>query len=570
MPIFRITQNSFTSGQASTNDIVGQALEGRSNLEVYQSALRTCSNFIPLPMGPLFKRPGLKLVGESPGAVKIAPFVFNESQTYLFVFRNGALDVYRNDVAVATNIVVPWTSSQLATMKFTQSKDLWIGFHDDVPMTSIKRGGNDATWTVSSVAITNAPTFDFGSGAEAAWSNTRGYPKVGTFHQNRLVIGGAKSLPETVWGSRSGILFHFTTTPVADDMSWSFVLGSTAVHTIQDCYSIRQELIINTSVGEWTESSAPITPSNVLFRLNTRHGMINSGIRSLGVDSANVFVDRRARLRSFGYDFNTDSFIAKNLSVLAPGLLKSPTDAAYVRGFASQANLCFFRNSDGTCSLITIDFEQRVQGWATLAMAEGTINSICSLDDTLYALVSYNSKTWLAKLTTDVWCDLWSHDTSATPKDTWTGFTAHASKMASVIGDGLVFRDVAIDANGDFTLPSEVSEVYVGVAYTALAECLPISPVVNGQLQRGNNIRLVKGDFTLRNTQDFWVNGTRIALRSMPNEIFDAPPETYDTMKRVWLGGGWSPEPILSIESRDPLPCTVLGFTVEAKTSPSQ
>jgi len=47
------------------------------------------------------------------------------------------------------------------------------------------------------------------TGYEAAWSGSRGWPRCAVFHEGRLIIGGAKSLPSTVWGSRVADYFDF-------------------------------------------------------------------------------------------------------------------------------------------------------------------------------------------------------------------------------------------------------------------------------------------------------------------------------------------------------------------------
>lgn len=560
MPIVRFPQLSFTSGQITTQDVVGEAIEGRSNLEVFKSGLKTCRNWIPLPQGPIYKRPAFAKIAEETGAIKICEFVFNESQFYLFVFKHLTLDVYNGmtDAEVATGIVTPWTAAQLATMKPLQSKDTWIGFHPDVPMTKIVRGGSHSSWTVTTISITSPPQFDFGSGAEACWSVTRGYPLTGMFHDNRLVIGGSKSLPESIWGSKAGGLFDFGTGSAEDD-GFAFHLNSLAVNKVQHIASIRGEIIVNTSMGEWTETSDYISATNVAFKLNTRHGMLDTGIRALDVDSSNLFVDRNNRLRSFGFDFSSDSFIARNLSVLAPGLLTNPTSAAYFRGFVNSANLAAFRNSDGTLAMISLDMEQQVKGWNTVTLGDGTFLDVCAVNDQLYALVSYNSKTFLTKLTTAQHLDIWSTGTSGSPTASWTGFTDFANKTISVFGDGMWFESVAVNGSGNFTLPRAVEDVIVGVSYTAFAELMDFVPDMNGQLMVGTRMKKLYAEVNVRNTRDLWIDGRRVELRRLGNDLLDAEPPEQDEMIRVRLTG-ISTAPTVTIESRAPLGAMVLNI----------
>lgn len=561
---YRIPYLSFNTGQVSTNDPTGGSLEGRSNIEIYMSGVRTCSNWVPLPTGPAFKRPPFKLLREVDGGIKSVRFKFNEAQAYVFVFKDQSLTVFRDDVQVATGIVTPWTAAQLPTMRWLQQGDTFIGCHPDVATTKIVRSGSDASWTVSTISFTAVPQFDFGSGDEDAWSVTRGWPICGLIYQNRLLFLGSRSLPSLIWGSVSGEPFNFTVS-VPDDSSFKFTLSQREIATSLDAQAVNDKIILNTTDGEYVERSDFLTQSSVKFGINSYQGMLNTGIRSLSIDTANVFVDRKNRLRSFGYDFNSDDFVARDLSVLAPGLLINPTQSAYIKNFVGPANCAMFRNSDGTLAVLTIDAGQKVQGWFTISLGGGTIRDICEVDS-LYALIDYAGHTYLGKLDVDsiAYLDLWSRDTSVTAKTAWTGFTAFASQTVSVVGDGVAFDDVEVDGTGAFTLPEPVGEVYVGIPYTALLETLPLAPVVNGQLLRGKRIRKVLADVTMRNTKDIWLDGRRVPLRQGPLGLLDAPIGDFDSTKTVRLSG-IGPEQTVKVESREPFGAMLLSLIVEIK-----
>lgn len=561
----------FSSGQISVDSLTGRTIEGRADLPLYQTALRTCSNWIPTTSGALFKRNGLKRIARLDDVVKIVPFVFDKatSQVYLFAFRSGGkLNVYRDDALVAADVVIPWSAAQLPKLKFMQALDTFIGFHPDVAPTKIVRSGSDASWTVTTITFTAIPQRDFGSGNEDVWSVTRGWPMCGVLHQNRLIYGGSRSLPQTVWGSVISDFYNLTKTPVADDMAFEFTMSSHSVHANQDVFSINKRLIVNTAAAEYTEESLPITPSNVSFQKRTEIGMLATGIRAIGIDTSNLFVDRQQRLRVFTYDYNNDVFAAQNLCTLAPGILNSPTAAAYVRGLY-DTNLCFFRNTDGALSILTVDFEQKVRGWSTMSLGDGTVTDICDLDDNLYGIVSYNGMKFITKFTPeqDRYLDLWQSGTNGSPTTSWTGFTDFASKTVTVLGDGVVFKNITVNGSGNFTLPQPVSEVIVGIPFIAYAQTLPIMPVLNGSLIRGQRVRKVSVDVQMRSTKDLWLDGRRVELRSLNEYLLDQGVESISTIKRVTLSGS-GVEPMLVIESRDPLPSLILSLNVHYRASP--
>lgn len=632
----RITQNSFTSGE------IGKAVDFRSDIDLYRTAVKRLENFFVLPQGPLRKRPGLKRLNSTryDAVKKLIPFVFSTVQSYVFALEDSLLRVFRtSDDTQQFSGATPWTAAQLPTMRWTQSFDTFIGFHPDVAPTKIVRNGSDAAWTISTLTYDYLPYFRFSdtlgisitpsattgtitltasaalfdtSGnwvgksirftnkkrvhitawtsttvvtavvddtlastsadaiwEEQAWSSHRGWPIVGSFHQNRLVIAGTKSLPQTVFLSRSGDFFNFndatgTGTPpaVLDTDEVEVTLSSNEVNAALDLFSVRGNLQTFTTAAEWLEKSKPITPTQVSFDIQTRHGMSNSGIRVVSVDSETLFVDRtQKQLRGLNYQFQTDSYTARNLTVTAPDILVSPTTAAYLRSYSdSQSNYVFLRNSDGTLVGISIDSDQKIAGWFHFN-GVATFQDICVVNDSLYALASWNGHQYLAKMTDDTYVDLWESKTgSATTA--WSGFTTFANSTITVVGDGYVFDGVAVDGSGNFTLTSAVATVYAGLPYTAIVETLALAPAVNGQLLRGERIRKVKTEVTVRNTEDLWIDGQQVFLRKLGVGLLDKAITQQDVTIEKRLHG-ISGEPTVVIESRNALPCQIQGITTQ-------
>lgn len=420
-----------------------------------------------------------------------------------------------------------------------------------------------ATATISAVIGTTDPDAIW---EEAAWSPLRGYPVCASFHENRLIVGGTLSLPQTVFGSIIGLFFSFNDqqgTEIADDDSFEFTLASDQVNAAYDLYSVRGDLQVFTSAAEWVETLQPITPTSVSFNVQTRHGMSNSGVRICSVDSESLFVDRTGKqLRGLSYDFTTDSFTARNLTITSPDILVNPTQMVYLRSFDdTQSNYVLLRNSDSTVAVISIDSEQKVSGWFTFTSMAGFLD-LAVIGDVLYALVSWNGHRHLVKLDQSAYLDLFVTATSGSAKTAWTGFTTFASQTVSVVGDSYVFNDIAVDASGNFTLPSAVSSVIVGLPYTATLETLPLSPAVNGQLMRGERIRKVKAEVTVRNTRDLWVDGRQISTRRLGLGLLDAPLVDEDITVEARLSG-IAGEPTVVIESRNPQSCQINGLVTQ-------
>ena len=93
MPSF--IQRSFAGGEISP------AVYGRADQSKYATGLRTCKNFIVQRFGGLQNRAGLEFVAEvkdSSAPVRLIPFIFNDSQTYVLELGNLYLRVYKDGV----------------------------------------------------------------------------------------------------------------------------------------------------------------------------------------------------------------------------------------------------------------------------------------------------------------------------------------------------------------------------------------------------------------------------------------------------------------------------------------
>lgn len=94
---------SFTGGEISPS------LHGRVDLAKYQSSLKTCRNWLVEPFGGVRNRPGTRLIAETKTEgkkVRLVPFVFSQSQTYVLEFGQGYIRFFRGGVSVPSVVSV--------------------------------------------------------------------------------------------------------------------------------------------------------------------------------------------------------------------------------------------------------------------------------------------------------------------------------------------------------------------------------------------------------------------------------------------------------------------------------
>jgi len=130
-------QSAFNSGVLDTRIL------GRVDVSQYYNGMITGNNVVCLPQGGVKRRPGLKYVADGVSSeARVIPFVFNVDQTYLLVFRENAIDVYRDDVFKAT-VTTTYAAADIPNIRFAQSADTMILVNENYAPKLFQRDGSD-------------------------------------------------------------------------------------------------------------------------------------------------------------------------------------------------------------------------------------------------------------------------------------------------------------------------------------------------------------------------------------------------------------------------------------------
>ena len=136
----RIAKNSFSGGEISPY------LVGRGDLKAYENGMGVMRNLIIYPTGGLRRRPGLRHIDSAQGAARLVSFEFNIEQTYLLVFTDLKMSVYKDGIK-EVDLETPWSESQLNLMMWTQSADTLLVVHPEVEPKKITRTSS-TDWTI--------------------------------------------------------------------------------------------------------------------------------------------------------------------------------------------------------------------------------------------------------------------------------------------------------------------------------------------------------------------------------------------------------------------------------------
>lgn len=401
--------------------------------------------------------------------------------------------------------------------------------------------------------------------AEAAFSSVRGYPASVAFHQDRLVIGGSRDLPNRLWFSKSGDLFNFDLGAGLDDESIEFAILSDQVNAIRGIFSGRH-LQVFTSGAEWMVTGDPLTPSSVQLNRQTRVGSrTDRYIPPVTVDGATMFMARNGNeIREFLYTDLEQAYQATDLALVSRHILGRPVD----QDFDALRRLLFIVRDDGKFATLTIYRAEQVAAW-TLHETQGFVKSVAVVGDDVYLLVRRDDQYFIEQFDDALNLDsalTGEVDTAATE---WSGLNHLEGMSVSIVADGVVLDDQTV-LDGKITIDEPASTIEIGLAYTHVIEPLPPSAVGDGAPIK--RLRMVEGIFRVQDTKALRLDVGRglkdIALRQIgEDDILDAPPSNVSGDIKV-RALGWQAElsnPLWRIEQSAPLPFTLLSVMTEIK-----
>ena len=226
----------------------------------------------------------------------------------------------------------------------------------------------------------------------AAFRGVYGFPSLVDVFQQRLVLAATQAQPQTVWLSKTDDLNSFDVGK-QDDSALALTLSTTTQNRI--CWLMAQSsrLLLGTADAEWAVSGG----QGVMTYSNARadsHGFVGSSdVPALMATDKVLYVERGGgRVYQYGYDYESDGFVSRDLTVFADHVL---ADGGGCRGVAfvrkPEPRAVFVRR-DGALALMTYNSMHQVHAWHRYT-TEGVFEGVAVLPngdqaDLLFALVS--------------------------------------------------------------------------------------------------------------------------------------------------------------------------------------
>lgn len=551
-------------------------LAARSDVAAYAQGGAELTNVLGLPHGGVALRGGLARfaeLAEGGAAARLLRFEFSTDQTYLLVLRANAIDVFMPDGTRAASVATTYAAADLPSLAWTQSLDTLILVHPDHAPAKLMRQGSHTAWTLADIALTNVPKYDFGSGQEAVWSAARGWPRSVFLHQGRLYFGGSRSRPQTIWGSKANGFFDFASTDDAlDDEAVELTLDNDRVCAVQHLFALN-DFFAFTSGGLFARTDDTlVTPSSFVLRRSSE--VPAAAARPAEIDGSVLFIRQpdggHASIYEVVYDYETQSYRAEDIALLAGNLMRGPVDmAARLGNEADSANHLFVVNGeDGTVAVLNSRKSQKMTGWTLLA-TNGRITRVAVAGGIPYFLVRREiagAERWfIERLDANFRLDGAVRASAAAPQEAWTGFDAFEGAEVDVVGDGAPLGSVTV-VDGGFAVPYPVASVEVGFAFDWAVETMPVD--TTGEGAAGGRHRITQAAIRLYRAAGISVNGRLLRGHRLGDTVLDTMPEPITGVRAVrflgWHGGRTgNPGATVRITGTSRLPATILSVVSE-------
>ena len=401
---------------------------------------------------------------------------------------------------------------------------------------------------------------------EQVFSSRHGYARAVTFHDQRLIFGGSKDLPNHIFMSQAGEFFNFDVGTGLDDESIQVQIAENQISEIKSLASFRH-LVIFTSEQELyvpTSENRPLTPSTIAIKKQTSYG--SGEVVPSDFDGALVFLTKsKGAVREFVYSDVSQAYNADALTLLSPHLIGTPSQMVSQREAQDQVEAYLYLvNSDGKMPVFMSIRKEQLQGWCEWS-TQGNFKNLVNVNRQVYSIVerTINSATvtTLELLDNEYHTDAASKQTGSATK-TWT--VSHLPNTEVVVKSGnYSMGTYTTNGSGQLTLTDAVTSVEIGLNYTPELTTLPPEFQLQDGISVGQKRRVVRAVLDLNETLDVKTKGTSILIRRVTDD-FSQEPTSITERKEVYLLG-WGKEGTVTITQDQPLPLTINGLLLEVE-----
>lgn len=434
-----------------------------------------------------------------------------------------------------------------ATISLTASVAAWratdVGKHVVLNGGLVRITGYTSTTVVSAVILVElaAVTAVVGSAwvlCRSMWGQEFGYPRTGTFYQQRLWAGGSPGFPQSVWMSRLAEYYSFEIGTLPDS-GFEASIDSDQVNPVRHLASVRA-LAALCETAEFTITGSKelgVRPDTLDIQNQSAFGCNDVPPIRVGNELA-FFNESGRKMRALSADrFDASNFAAPDITVLSEHITE--TGIIDLEKQTEPESLVWALRADGQIATCTLDRDNDVVAWAR-QITDGVFESI--------AMIPYNGRhvMWAIVNRTidgdtlrsveifepDLYSDATVIGVEVSASDVWTGLDHLEGKTVAVRLDGIVQPD-AVVVGGSITTQRTGFRMEAGLPF--LPKVHTMTPEVQGPggSAQALQMRTVNVTIKVKDTIGANINGRDIPFAQFGGNLLDEVPTPYSGDKDI-------------------------------------
>ncbi|MER8380711.1 hypothetical protein [Mesorhizobium sp. M1399] len=367
---------------------------------------------------------------------------------------------------------------------------------------------------------------------EDIMSSVRGWPAVGRYAQQRLIMGGLKGRPNDVLASVTGAPFDLNTEIDVATRAFSYEIDSSENNSIRDIFVGRTLMFYGDQQLSFLKNAILSADEAPQFGSSDAPG-IKATTSPVSSDSAIFHVQEGGTtLRMASYTELEQNFVADNASVLSAFLIKDPTELFRRRALGSvDTDLMMLVNADGSMTALTLMRTQEVSGYAPWT-TDGLFRSGCTdHDNTVWFLVERQvdgaTELRFEKMEPDQLLDEAIEIVQAASAVV-SGLSRFNTRSVYAVANDSVFGPFVV-AGGSITLPEVATAVRVGTWIAPLATDPDVSLTEETKIRMARLKRVNRAEMSVIETTSLAISANDgpvidVPLRSNDDTFFDEGP----------------------------------------------
>lgn len=415
------------------------------------------------------------------------------------------------------------------------------------------------------------------------------YPRCVTFIEQRLAFASTQNDPQAVWLSQSANYENFgVSSPAKASDAVTFRIRARQVNEIRSMISVRGLLLL-TSGSEWIvtggSTADAISPSAI--KLDNQGYRGAARVQPIVVGNTVLFAQRLGGVvRDFSYDYTQDSYVGKDLTILARHLFKGREISAWDYAQAPDS-VVWVVLDDGALVSLTYMKEQDVWAWTRHESGPGNdafFEDVTVIEengeDVPYFIVrrtiNGQSKRYIERLHSRAFEDVQDAffvdcglTYSGPPATVLNGLGHLEGQSVVALADGNVVRNLIV-TGGAVRLQNAAAKIHIGLPVTAAIQTLDLDV---GQVQglgtvQGRTKSVSEVTFRVENTRGIFTgpaDGERdgdvlVEYKQRRNENWNEAISLYTGDLTITPYWDWNTSGAMWVKQFDPLPMTILSI----------